>query len=146
MADTKVSELTTATSTGGSDLLYLVQSNTSKKVTLATLFANASNVSLKGNVNLDTSVQTLTTPGTIDNKKQITRLSADAVGGALSINAGTDSQIKVILLTSTAGGTYTLSGNIANNANIVFSVVGHTATLLYTSSKWFMIGGTATLT
>lgn len=146
MADTKVSELTTATSVGGSDVLYLVQSSTSKKVTVATLFQNASNVALKGNVNLDPSVQTITAPGFVDITKMISHLSADASGGNLSINPGTASQIKILVMTATTGGTYTLKGNIANNANVVFSAVGNSATLLYTNSKWFVIGGTAALT
>jgi hypothetical protein len=40
MADKKVSELTSATAFSSADLMYLVQSATSKKVTLETLFAN----------------------------------------------------------------------------------------------------------
>lgn len=146
MADTKVSELTSATSVGGSDILYLVQSNTSKRVTAATLFANAGNVALKGNLNLDTTIQLLAAPGIIDLTKQITHLVADASGGNLVINPGTSSQIKVLCMTASAGGTYTLKGNIANNANVVFSTVGSTATMLYTNNKWFVIGGTAQIT
>lgn len=146
MADTRVSELASATSVGSGDLLYLVQSNTSKKVTAGTLFANAANVTLKGNVNLDASVQTLAAPGIIDLTKQITHLVADASGGDLAIGVGTSSQIKIIVLTTTAGGSYTLKGNIAANANVVFSSVGDTATMLFTNNKWFVIGGTATLT
>jgi len=64
MADSKVSELTSATSVGVADYLYLVQSDTSKKVTAAVMFANAANVTLKGNINLDSSVQTINTTGT----------------------------------------------------------------------------------
>lgn len=146
MADTKVSELTTATTVSGSDVLYLVQSGASKKVTAATLFQNVSNATLKANLNLDSSVQTLAAPGLIDNTKQITHLASDAIGGVLSINPGTASQIKVLVMTSSSGGAYTLRGNIANNANVVFSAVGNTATLLYTNNKWFVIGGTAAVT
>jgi len=40
MADSKLSELTPATSVGASDSTYLVQSNVSKKVDIATLFGN----------------------------------------------------------------------------------------------------------
>lgn len=146
MADTKVSELTPATSVGGSDILYLVQNNTSKRVTAATLFANAGNVTLKGNINLDTGVQLLASAGVIDLTKQITHLSSDASGGTLVLHPGTGSQVKIIVMTSTAGGTYTIRGNVANNANVVFSAVGNTATLLYTNNMWYMVGGTARLT
>ena len=40
MADTKVSERPVATSVSDSDLLYLVQNVTSKRVTVGTLFEN----------------------------------------------------------------------------------------------------------
>lgn len=146
MADTRVSELTTATSVGSGDLLYLVQSNTSKKVTAGTLFANASNVALKGTYNLDTNVQALAAPGIIDLAKQITHLSVDAIGGDLVIYPGTNSQMKYVVMTSSSGGTYTIRGNIANNANVVFNNIGDTATLLFTNNKWFVVGGTASLT
>ena len=149
MADSKVSELVSATSVGVADQLYVVQSNTSKKVTAAVLFANAANVTLKGNINLDSSVQTLAAAGSISLTTPVTHLSSDAYGGALTIPNGTDNQIKYVVMIYTAGGTYTInaaSSNIANSANIVFSSAGRTAQLLYTNSKWFMVGGTAILT
>ncbi len=146
MADSKVSELTSATSVGGSDILYLVQSNTSKKVTAATLFANAANVTLKGNISIDSSVQLLASPGIIDLTKPVTHLSSDATGGALSIPTPASSQLKYLVMIANSGGTMTLKGNIANNANVVFDGVGDTAQLLYTNNKWFVVGGTATLT
>ena len=149
MADSKVSELTSATSIGVSDLLYVVQSNTSKKLTTAVLFANAANVTLKGNINLDSSVQTLSTAGAITLTSPITHLSADASGGAVTIPVGTTNQLKYIVMTSTAGGTYTINGasnSIAASANIVFSAEGKTAQLLYTNNKWYMVGGSAALT
>lgn len=146
MADSKVSDLTSATSVGGSDYLYLIQSNTSKKVTASTLFSNMSNVTLKGNVAFDSSVQLLASPGIIDITKTITQLSCDATGGTCTIPAGEASQIKIIVMTANTGGTMALRSNIANSANVEFNAVGDTATLLYTNNKWFMIGGTATLT
>ena len=146
MADSKVSELTTATSVGGSDLLYLVQSNTSKKITAATLFANAGNVTLRGNVVFDPSVQLLASPGIIDLSKTVTHLSSDASGGTLVIPSGSTNQIKILTMISNSGGTLAIRANIANSANVEFNSVGDTATLLYTDNKWFMIGGTASLT
>lgn len=145
MADSKVSDLVSATSVGSSDLLYLVQSNTSKKVTTSTLFANAANVTLKGSISLDSSVQLLASPGIIDLTRPVTHLSAPATNGSLIITQPDTSQVKVIVMISTSGGEYTISSNIANNATITFNNVGDTATLLYTNAKWFMIGGTATI-
>lgn len=146
MADSKVSELVSATSVGGSDQLYLVQSNTSKKVTAATLFANAANVTLKGNINIDSSVQALGSPGIIDLTKPVTQLSSDATGGTVVIPDGTVNQVKIILMTSTAGGTYYLSGNIAGAGNVAFDRIGDTATVMYNNSRWYVIGGTANVT
>lgn len=145
MADSKVSELTSATTIGGSDLLYLVQSDTSKKVTAATLFANTSNVVVKGTFGYDPSVQLLAAPGVIDVSKTITHLAAGATDGTCTLPTGTAGQVKVIALISTTGGDYTVTGNIANNGVITFSTAGETAQLLYTNSKWFMIGGKASL-
>ena len=146
MADSKVSELTTATSVGGSDLLYVVQSNTSKKVTAATLFANAANVTLKGNINLDSTVQTLASPGIIDTTKTITHLVSDATGGTVVLPSGTTNQLKIVVMISNSGGTMAIRSNVANSANVEFNNVGDTATMLYTNNKWFVIGGTASLT
>lgn len=146
MADSKVSELTSATSVGGSDLLYLVQSNTSKKISASTFFENMGNVVLKGNVSLDPSVQLLASPGIIDLTKTITHLSADSSGGTLILPAGKSNQIKILTMIANAGGTLAVRANIANSANVEFNTIGDTATLLYTNNKWFMIGGTASLT
>ncbi len=146
MADSKLSELTSATSVGVADLLYVVQNNTSKKVTAAVLFENMSNVTLKGNINYDSSVQTVTFPATIDLKKQITHLSSDANGGNVTIPAGTASQQKIITMIATEGGSFFINSNIAGSGNVVFDRAGDTATLLYTNSKWFVIGGTANVT
>jgi hypothetical protein len=145
MADSKVSELTSATTVGGSDLLYIVQSDTSKKITVSTLFANTPNVTVKGTFAVDSSVQLLAAPGIIDVSKTITQLSVGATGGTCTIPAGLPGQLKYIVLTATSGGSYTVTGNIANNGQITFSTAGESAQLLYTNNKWFQVGGRASL-
>lgn len=145
MADSKVSELTAATSVGGSDILYLVQSNTSKKLPISTLFANAANVTLKGTVSLGSSSQTLTFPTGVDLANAVTVLNADSTGGNITIANGGLNTIKVIVMGSTTGGSYRLKGNIAAGANILFTAAGNSATLLYTNENWYMIGGSARL-
>ena len=146
MADSKVSELTTATSVGGSDLIYVVQSNTSKKATVSTLFANAANVVLKDVVSLDTTAQSLASPGAVSLSKTVTQLVIDASGGSITLAAGIVNQIKVITVVSSSGGTYTLSSNMAGNRVVSFTRVGDSAQLLFTNNKWHMIGGTASIT
>ena len=146
MSDSKVSELTSATSLGVSDYLYVVQSNASKKITVATMFANAANVTLSGNLNLQSSVQLVTSAGTtIDLTKPISHLAADASGGTIFMPAGTTNQIKYLVMISTSGGSFSISSNVAGSQTITFSAVGKTAQLLYTNNKWHMVGGTASI-
>jgi hypothetical protein len=147
MADSKVSELTSATSLGGSDVLYLVQSNTSKKITAATVFANAANVTLKDVITVGSTPQSLGAAGIISLSTPITHLSVGGDSGTLQIPTGSDGQVKILVMTSSSGGTYTINNaNLAANANVVFEQAGHSAQLLYTNSKWFVIGGTANVT
>ena len=55
MAKLKISELPAATSTLASDLLYIVQSNTSKSITIPTLLGNIkTNVNVVGTVTANT--------------------------------------------------------------------------------------------
>ena len=61
----------------------------------------------------------------------------------LTIVAGTSGQVLIIVMIVDGNGTATLSG-AQINGSVAFSEVGHTATLLYTNSKWNMIGGNAT--
>ena len=147
MADSKVSALTSATSAGGSDLLYLVQSNTSKKITVGNFLANAGNVTLTGNINIGGTPQQLASPGLISLTTPITQLTVDATGGTLQIPQGTSGQVKYVTMIAAAGGTYTInSANIAGGANVAFDRVGDTAQLLFTNSRWYIVGGTANVT
>ena len=141
MADSKVSALTAATSLGGSDLLYLVQSNTSKKITVANFFNNAGNLTLSGNINIGGTPQALGSPGIISLTTPITHLSVDATGGVVSLPQGTNGQVKIITLVSSAGGVYTINPvTLASSANLQFNSVGDTAICLYTQNKWHVIG------
>jgi len=87
----------------------------------------------------------MTALGTILSTTNITLLSDIDSAGNLGINDGDPGQVKFVIMTSNAGGhTITLQGaNLQND--ISFSAAGDTATLLYTNSKWYFIGGTATV-
>ena len=66
--------------------------------------------------------------------------------GNLTLAAGVDGQIKIIIMSSNSG-SHTVTLNAANIANdISWSQVGHSATLMYdtNTSKWYFIGGSAT--
>jgi hypothetical protein len=141
MADSKVSELTAATSAAAADLLYLVQSNTSKKITVANLCKSLSNVNIGGNLTFS-GIQTLASPGIVNNTSIITHLVGDGSGGNITIPTGAPNQLKYITYISGTG-TYNLTGNLAGSANVEYNNVGDASTLLYTNNKWFVVGGTA---
>ena len=145
MAKLKISELTAATATNPNDLLYLVQSNTSKSITVANFLADLTDPNLQGNIKITGTPQTLSSGGIVDLTTPTTYLSIGGTPAAITIPNGANGQIKILLTTVASGGSYTLSSNVANNANIVFNNVGDTATLMYNNNKWFMIGGTATV-
>lgn len=146
MADSKLSELTAATTAAVSDLLYLVQSSTSKRITLGTLFANIEFPSVfKDKIQIQDS-NTMTSIGSVDITTNVTVITNPDQTGALTIAAGSEGQLKIIILTENTGAhTLTLSGS-GVEGSIAFDTAGDSATLLYTNSKWYMIGGTATIT
>ena len=146
MAKLKVSELVAATATNETDELYLVQNGTSKKITVSNFFADISNPSINGNVKLSGTPTVLSSPGYVSLSNHTTFLNIDAVGGNIVLPNGSTGQIKMLLANVSAGGTYTLSANVAGNKTIRFANVGDTATLMYTDNKWFVIGGTASIT
>jgi len=141
----KFSELTAATAAAGVDTFAIVQGTDSKKLTVASLFADISTpVKFNDKVKIgDENV--MTALGTILSTTNITLLSDIDSAGNLGINDGDPGQVKFVIMTSNAGGhTITLQGaNLQND--ISFSAAGDTATLLYTNSKWYFIGGTATV-
>ena len=143
MADKKISALTATTTTAASDIAHVVTgmggTPTNKKITVANLFN--------------------TIPTWIGFADTVTTMAADALAvpvtasvchktsgsdaEALTIVAGTSGQVLIVVMIVDGGGTATLSG-AQINGSVAFSEVGHTATLLYTNSKWNMIGGNAT--
>jgi hypothetical protein len=145
MADAKLSELTAATSAAASDTTYLVQSSTSKKITVANLFGSIATPAIFSDKIQIQDTDTQVGAGSVDLTTNITYLSNPDGNHTLSLASGAEGQIKIIIMISNTGSnTFTLSGsNVAGS--VVFSSLGDTATMIYTSSKWFMIGGTATV-
>ena len=147
MADSKLSELTAATTAAAADTTYLVQSSTSKQITVANLFgAIATPARFTDSVCIQDH-DTITAVGAIAVTTNVTYISDPSAGGTCSIGTGTDGQIKIVIMTSNSGGhTVQLGGaNVANT--ISFDAVGESATLLYDTglSKWYFIGGSASV-
>lgn len=146
MADAKVTDLQSATTVNPADVLYLVQSATDKKLSLATLLGNLPNTPAKfrGVLALGGTPQTLVGDGTITATETVTLLSN--VGNAvINIADGSyDFQLKVVIMTAAAGQS-SLTQNIGVG-QIAFSAVGHSTVLLWASGSWWPIGGTAPVT
>jgi len=145
MADSKLSEMTAATSAAGSDSMYLVQSSTSKKITVANLFADIDTPTIFSDKIQIQDSDTMSGAGAISVTSNITLLANPTANGNLTLTTGADGQIKIIIMpTNSLGFAYTLSGSNVEGS-ITFDAAGDTATMIYTNSKWYMIGGTATI-
>jgi|TARA_B100001250_G_scaffold8502_1_gene7213 hypothetical protein len=148
MADSKLSELTAATTAAATDTAYLVQSSVSKQITVANLFGNVSTP-----VQFTNSIQigdhnTITAAGAISTDYNVTYINDPSGGGTCSIGAGLDGQIIIIIMSSNSGG-HTIQVSGANVAQTIsLDAAGESATMLYDTglSKWFFIGGSATVT
>ena len=147
MADSKLSELTAATTAAATDTTYLVQSSVSKQITVANLFGNVSTP-----VQFTDSIQigdhsTITAAGAINPIYNVTYINDPSGPGACTIGTGLDGQVHIIIMSSNSGShAITLSGaNVCNT--ITFDGTGDSATLLYDTglSKWYFIGGSATV-
>jgi|TARA_B110000263_G_scaffold238560_1_gene239879 uncharacterized protein (UPF0333 family) len=147
MADSKVSELTAATSAAAADTIYLVQSGASKSITNAALFGAIATPAVFNDKISIGDHDTITAAGALNLTTNVTWINDVSAAGTCTLAAGSDGQIKIIIMSSNSGGhTVTLSNS--NTANsISFSSAGHSATLLYDTglAKWYFIGGTATV-
>lgn len=73
----------------------------------------------------------------------LTKISNPSGSGTLTIAAGSEGQLKIIIMIANTGG-HTLTLTDADvQGSIAFNAAGKSATLLYTNSKWYFIGGTA---
>ena len=147
MADSKLSELTAATSAASADTTYLVQSSTSKQITVANLFGAIATPARFTDAICIQDHDSISAAGAILTTTNVTYIADPSGGGTCSLGTGTDGQIKIIIMTSNSGGhTIQLAGaNVANT--ISFDAAGESATLLYDTglSKWYFIGGSATV-
>ena len=87
----------------------------------------------------------MTAAGEIITTTNITYISNPDDDGNYTLGDGVDGQIKIVIMTSnTSSKTCTLQGSTMAR-DVAFDAAGETATLLYTNSKWYFIGGTATV-
>jgi phosphoserine phosphatase len=147
MSDSKLSELTAATSVAADDTHYLVQGGSSKKVSTANIFGQistptlfADKVSIGDHINV-------TSAGVLSNDYNVHLIVDPAVGGTLTLTGGTTGQLKTIIMTSNASAvTLLLDDSDLGHDTITFDSAGDTALLIYAGSKWWMVGGSAAVT
>ena len=142
MADKKISALTATTTTAATDIAHVVTgmggTPTNKKITVANIFNKIPTWIGFADTVTTMAADALAVPVTAS----VCHKTSGADAEALTIVAGTSGQVLIIVMIVDGGGTATLSG-AQINGSVAFSEVGHTATLLYTNSKWNMIGGSA---
>ena len=143
MADKKISALGAMTAPAIADFLHVIDDNsgtyTNQKITLTTLFQNVPTFVAFTDTVATMAADALAVPITAS----VVHKTSGSDAETLTIAAGTQGQILMIVMIVDGGGTATLSG-AQINGSVAFSEVGHAATLLYTNSKWNMIGGNAT--
>lgn len=147
MADSKVSELQSADALKGTDQFYLVQGSASKKLSYSNLFLGVDTPASFSDKVAIADHGTITARGEINTTNNVTFISNVDSAGSISIATGIEGQIQIIIMSSNTGGhTVNLTG--ANvQGTVSFSSAGDSATLIYssTNSKWYFIGGTATV-
>ena len=142
MADKKISALTATTTTAASDIAHVVTgmggTPINKKITVANLFNTIPTWIGFADTVTTVAADVLPIPVTAS----VCHKTSGSEAEALTIVAGTSGQVLIVVMIVDGGGTATLSG-AQINGSVAFSEVGHAATLLYTNSKWNMIGGNA---
>ena len=90
----------------------------------------------------------MTAVGAISTSYNVTYLNDVSAGGTCSLGTGLDGQVIIIIMSSNSGGhTVQISGaNVAQTISL--DAAGESATMLYDTglSKWYFIGGSATVT
>jgi len=145
MADKKISALTAMTAPAAADFLHVIDDNsgtyTNQKVTLTTLFQNVPTFVAFTDTVATSAADSLAIPITASIVHKTTGSDAEA----LTVAAGTQGQLLMIVLIVDGGGTGTIAASSSVADTIAFADAEDTAQLLFTNSKWHFMGGTATV-
>lgn len=145
MANTKLTELTTAGTPAEDNLLYLVQSSNSRKITLEALFAAIPvPMGLTKPLSLGGTPQTLTETGDVDLETSVTLVEVGADEVALTLAAGAVGQVKIIVISDRTGiGDVTLAATFVEDPEggqiLISGEKGTSVVLLYTSAGWVIL-------
>ena len=145
MADKKISALTAMTAPATADFLHIIDDNsgtyTNQKITLTTLFQNVPTFLAFTDTVATSAADSLAIPITASVVHKTTGSDAEA----LTVAAGTQGQLLMIVITTDGGGTGTIAASSTVADTIAFADAEDTAQLLFTNSKWHFMGGTATI-
>ena len=145
MADKKISALGAMTAPAIADFLHVIDDNsgtyTNQKVTLTTLFQNVPTFVAFTDTVATSAADSLAIPITASIVHKTTGSDAEA----LTVAAGTQGQLLMIVLIVDGGGTGTIAASSTVADTIAFADAEDTAQLLFTNSKWHFMGGTATV-
>ena len=145
MADKKISALTAMTAPATADFLHVIDDNsgtyTNQKITLTTLFQNVPTFLAFTDTVATSAADSLAIPITASIVHKTTGSDAEA----LTVAAGTQGQLLMIVLIVDGCGTGTIAASSSVADTIAFADAEDTAQLLFTNSKWHFMGGTATV-
>ena len=138
MADKKITALTAATALSTDDLFHVVDSPASspsnKKITVTNVFTK-----IPTYIGHSGTPQTLTGAGAINSSTAITLLVTTGSNALTIADGAVNGQLKYIVM-KTDGGDGTLTGANMIGTSVVFADAGDTASLIWTNSKWYVLG------
>ena len=146
MADKIIPNLPKTEAVTIDDLMLVVDTPsstpTNKKITIANLFNKIPTWLGFADTVATSAADSLAIPITASIVHKTTGSDAEA----LTVAAGTQGQLLMIVLTTDGGGTGTIAASSTVADTIAFADAEDTAQLLFTNSKWHFMGGTATIT
>ena len=145
MADKNIANLPSSAAASFDDLLIVVdtpaESPANKKITLTNFFNKIPTWLGFADTVATSAADSLAIPVTASIVHKTTGGDAEA----LTVAAGTQGQLLMIVLTTDGGGTGTIAASSSVADTIAFADAEDTAQLLFTNSKWHFMGGTATV-
>ena len=145
MADKKITALQESTALSSDDIFHIVDSPASspsnKRISSTNVFNKLPTWLGFADTVATSAADSLAIPITASIVHKTTGADAEA----LTIAAGTQGQLLIIVLIVDGGGTGTIAASSTVADTIAFADAEDTAQLLFTNSKWHFMGGTATV-
>lgn len=145
MADKKITALQESTALSSDDIFHIVDSPASspsnKRISSTNVFNKLPTWLGFADTVATSAADSLAIPITASIVHKTTGADAEA----LTIAAGTQGQLLILVLIVDGGGTGTVAASSTVADTIAFADAEDTAQLLFTNSKWHFIGGTATV-